>query len=87
MDIAFDPAKDAANRRRHGVSLALGRVVLENLVGEDIDEDERGAEERWRAYGFVGTRLYVCVYTMRGDVHRIVSVRKATTVEEREWLR
>jgi uncharacterized DUF497 family protein len=28
VEIEFDPAKDAENTRRHGISLAFGAVVL-----------------------------------------------------------
>jgi uncharacterized DUF497 family protein len=87
VDAEFDPAKDAANRRKHGVSLTLGAIVLAHLVGEVPDPDDHGGEERWRAYGLVGLRLYVCVYTPRGDRVRLISVRKATSAEEQAWLR
>lgn len=86
MEIEFDPAKDAINRRKHGVSLSLGTVVLSNLVADELDEDEDYGEERTRAFGFVGVLLYVCIHTMRGTVARIISVRRATRVEERRCL-
>jgi uncharacterized DUF497 family protein len=30
MDVEFDPAKDAANRAKHGVSLAFGARLFED---------------------------------------------------------
>ena len=33
MDVDYDPEKDAANRAKHGVSLALGAVVLKTASG------------------------------------------------------
>lgn len=86
MEIEYDPAKDALNRRKHGVPLALAAVVLANLVGEDPDPGDHGGEERWRAFGMVGLRLYMCVYTPRGGRLRVISLRKASSVEERQWL-
>lgn len=68
------------------MSLALGGTVLLNLVGEMIDDRVEYGKERVIAYGMVGVRLYVAVYTMRGDTYRIISVRKATKVEEGKWL-
>lgn len=38
MDIEFDDAKEAANLAKHGVSLILGAAVLENRVGELVDD-------------------------------------------------
>ena len=34
VEIEFDPEKDAANLAKHGVSLVLGVVVLENCIGD-----------------------------------------------------
>lgn len=85
MEIEFDPAKDAANKAKHGLSLAVARIVLQNLIGDEIDDGDYG-EERVRAYGLVGPRMLVVVYTMRGETYRIISVRKATKAEETAWL-
>jgi uncharacterized protein len=85
IEIEFDAAKDAQNRRKHGLSLRFSLAVLAGLVGEELDQDEVG-EERWIAYGRVGLHLFVCVYTMRGGRHRIIPVRKATRAEEERWL-
>jgi putative transcriptional regulator len=37
VEINFDPAKDAANIRKHGMSLAFGAVVLASAIGEVED--------------------------------------------------
>ncbi len=86
MDVEFDPGKDAANIAKHGVSLRAGRVVLENMVGEEQDPRSYGGEVRMRAFGPIQGRLFCCVYTMRGAVRRIISVRVASRREVREWL-
>jgi uncharacterized DUF497 family protein len=73
----FDKAEDRDNRRKQ---------VLENCLREAIDPRHYD-EERWIAFGLVEMRLFVCVYTMRGDAYRIISVRRAKKGEERRWLR
>lgn len=85
IEIEFDAAKDAQNRRKHGPSLRFSLAVLAGLVGEELDQDEVG-EERWIACGRAGLHLFLCVYTMRGGRHRIISERKATRAEEERWL-
>ncbi len=85
MNIDFDTAKDDANRAKHGFPLALGLLVLENRVADVADERGYG-EERRIAYGLVKGRLFVAVYTMRGDTYRLISVRKANSREQRKWL-
>jgi uncharacterized protein len=86
VDIEFDDAKDAANRAKHGVSLALGAVMLENHVGELLDDRRAYPEPRINAFGLVARRLFACTCTMRGDVYRIISVRKASRQEQRRGL-
>jgi uncharacterized DUF497 family protein len=85
MTVEYDSDKDRENRRKHRFSLILGREILENMVHEELDRDSL-FEERWIAYGFARSHLMVCVYTIRGQTHRIISVRRATRREERTWL-
>jgi uncharacterized protein len=90
-EIEFDSAKDAANRLKHGVPLALGVAVLMNLIGR-IEDDRHDygrhdyGETRFNAFGLVNQRLHVRVHTMRGDVYRVISIRKASRREQRLWL-
>lgn len=87
MNIEYDSAKDAANRTKHGVSLAVGLIVLENRLGELPDDRRAYGEARVNAFGLVAERLFVCTYTMRGATFRLISVRKASRQEQRLWLR
>ncbi|MDA8249483.1 MAG: BrnT family toxin [Rhodospirillales bacterium] len=85
MEIEFDDAKDAANRLKHGVPLALGAVALESLIGETLDDRRDYGETRINAFGLIAGRLYVCTYTKRGPVYRIISLRKASRREQGLW--
>jgi uncharacterized DUF497 family protein len=86
VDIEFDDAKDAANIAKHGVSLALGAVVLGSRIGE-VDDDRRDyGETRINAFGLVEGRLFACTYTIRNSTLRIISVRRASRQEQRIWL-
>jgi uncharacterized DUF497 family protein len=86
MDVEHDPEKDAINQTKHGVPLALGVIVLENSIGEVVDYRRDYGEVRINAFGLVEGRLFVCTYTMRGKVYRLISVRKASRQEQRTWL-
>jgi uncharacterized DUF497 family protein len=86
MDIEFDTAKDAGNIAKHGVSLALGLAVLEAAIGTEIDARFAYGEERRNCFGLVDGRLFVCTFTMRGDIYRVISVRKASRQEQARWL-
>lgn len=81
MRIEFDPAKDAANQIKHGVSLATAaELEWETLLaGRDVRNDY--SETRMIGYVFGGVRLFCVVYVDRGDVRRIISLRKANNRE------
>ena len=86
MEFEFDDVKDAANRAKHGVSLALGAVILETPIGAVMDGRQDYGEPRINVFGLISDRLFVCTYTMRNQVYRIISVRKASRQEQRTWL-
>ncbi|MYC28654.1 MAG: BrnT family toxin [Chloroflexi bacterium] len=44
-------------------------------------QSDRGGETRWVSSGFIGSRLYVVVSTMREEATRIISFRKANSRE------
>jgi uncharacterized DUF497 family protein len=85
MELEFDTAKDLANITKHVVSLRLGGFILENQVGVLLDRRLDYGEDRYNAFGYIGTRLFVCTYTLRGPVYRVISVRKASRQEQRLW--
>jgi uncharacterized DUF497 family protein len=86
MEADYDEAKDAANVAKHGLSLAFGGRVL-RAPGRITKVDTRRdyGETRFIAFGRVEERLYVAVWSQRGDVARIISVRKANERERREY--
>ncbi|KAF1023694.1 MAG: hypothetical protein GAK30_00357 [Paracidovorax wautersii] len=81
MDIEFDPAKDAVNIEKHGVSLSLAAGIEwgDVLCSPDTRRDYR--ELREIGFAVIQKRLYVVVFTQRAEVMRIVSLRKANTRE------
>ena len=52
-----------------------------------VDNRRDYGEIRINAFGPVNNRLFVCTYTMRGETHRLISVRKASRQEQNTWLR
>jgi uncharacterized DUF497 family protein len=86
VNIEFGEAKDAENLAKHGVSLAISAVVLENAIGEWADDRRDYGEKRINAFGLVERRLFPCTYTTRSHDYRIISVRRASRQEQRLWL-
>jgi uncharacterized protein len=81
----FDPVKDAVNRRKHGVSLALAEVLFNGPHMSVDDSRFDYGETRSIAFGFINRRPFVCVYTDRNDERRVISLRKANTREVKRY--
>jgi uncharacterized protein len=85
MDFEWDSAKERANRNKHGVGFRTAtKVFLDPGVIEFDDRDATG-ELRFNAIGLVDGRMLFVVYTMRGDVVRIISARGAEPHEKRKY--
>lgn len=86
MENRFDPAKDAINQEKHGLSLAFGDQILEDedhiIVPTIRLEDE---EERFKVIGLVGEKLFTGVFVWRDDLPRFISVRRSNRGEERDY--
>jgi uncharacterized protein len=86
MNITFDPAKDAANRVKHGVSLALADE-LEWENAHILEDDRRDYKEtRMIAFVMMDVRLYVAVFTVRDGMRRMIPLRKANDREVRTYV-
>lgn len=81
MNITFDAVKDAANVAKHGVSLAEAARIEWDTVWVRTDRRFDYGEQRQIGIGYIGLRLYCVVFTDRGDVRRIISLRKANARE------
>ena len=82
----FDPVKDAANRAKHGLSLAFGDRIVEDanhLIVPSIRAVD--GEERFKVIGRVDGRLYTGVFVWRDDRPRFISVRRSNDGEERAY--
>jgi uncharacterized DUF497 family protein len=80
----WDPAKDRANRAKHGVSFQEALELFSNGVDclEIYDERHSVQEDRFIAVGPIRVGIIVVVYTERSeDVIRILSARMATARE------
>ena len=80
----WDPAKNATNRRKHGISFEEAIDVFDGPVLSRADDIH--GEARERSYGLIKEVVVVCVvHTERGAARRIISARKATKKEREEF--
>jgi uncharacterized protein len=87
MVIEFDPQKDARNIATHGISLAVAETLLSGFVVQEIDNRFDYGEVRVIATGEIDGRVFVCVYTKRGDAFRPISLRPAKKREHNAYAR
>jgi len=85
MRFEWDPVKAARNRKKHRVDFADAVSVLYDELAVTIPtmhaDEERFATMGQDALG----RLLVVVYTWRDDKIRIISARRATGRERRQY--
>ena len=82
----FDPKKNAANLKKHGVSLSEGDGVLNDPLALTVEDDSAEGEQRFVTIGMnVFGTLMVVVHTPRGDESRIISVRKPDPKERKNY--
>jgi uncharacterized protein len=84
MEITFDPAKDASNIRKHGVSLVLASEIDWSDLIARPDNRRDYFELREIGYAVIQDRLYCVVFTQRGETMHIISLRKANSREVRD---
>ena len=77
--IQFDPAKDAANVKKHGISLVRFADMTDRLVAPDPGHSK--LEPRWIVVGKIDQRIYVAVVTDRANQVRVISLRPASRKE------
>lgn len=88
MIVDFDPAKDEANRDKHGVSLTFGARVFEDVAHVVLPSLRPiDGEDRYKAVGLVDGKLWTAVYVLRAQVTRMISVRRSNAGEQGNYDR
>lgn len=86
MKFEWDEDKRLINARKHGIDFVDAVIAFDgDIVTIEDDRFEYG-ERRFMTLGLLSGRVVVIVHTEREDVTRIISVRKATKHEERNYF-
>lgn len=89
MKVVWDETKNELNRRKHGVSFEEASAVLRRVAERlDMYDDEHShAEDRFLAVGSSGRAILAVVYSEpEDDLYRIISARRVTKEEMRQYL-
>jgi hypothetical protein len=85
VEIEWDSKKAISNLKKHGVDFTDAVAVLEDERAITISDDHPD-EERFISIGMDSfSRILVVVFTWREPRIRIISARKATTKEIRQY--
>jgi len=83
--IEFDPAKSAANKRRHGIDFAATPALW--LDPDRLEIEARSLDEaRTQVIGTIAKQVWSAFITVRHDRVRIISVRRARDEEEERYF-
>ena len=79
----WDPDKARSNLEKHGIDfVSVSEFEWDTAV---IRSSDRRDKTRYAAYGFLGDRMHVVAFTMRRGRTRIISIRRASRTEVRDY--
>jgi uncharacterized DUF497 family protein len=85
-EFEWDAAKAQSNLAKHGVSFEAARFVFDDVFALNrLNVGGGYTEARYIITGMANGILLTVVYTDRGERTRIISARKATRHEQREY--
>jgi len=86
MRFKHDPAKAAANRKKHEVSFADAEGVLEDPLAVTVEDPDAEGEQRFVTVGLGNAgELLVVVWTERDDECRPIWARRPTRKERKGY--
>ena len=89
MRFEWDPAKAAANVKKHKVTFEVAKAVFyDDFAVQFFDQEHSSDEDRFYLLGISSdARLLLVCHCERedGDVIRIISARKATETEAQHY--
>ena len=77
--------KRRANLSKHGVDFEDIVRLFDSAFTEDPDHIHSGFEDRYLVFGILEGVVYCVALTYREDRRRLISARRATPVETREF--
>jgi len=76
----WDPVKNAGNEAKHGLSLSSAAAIWSGLIVTLPSKNP--TEPRQLAIGIIEGRHWTVVFTLRGDVLRLISARRSRKDEK-----
>lgn len=80
MEFEYDPAKSESNLEKHGIDFDEAAELWNDRYMVEFELECKG-ERRFAAIARYSGTVWFCVYVTRGDVIRIISVRRTVKGE------
>lgn len=80
----YDPEKSAINLVKHGIDFEAAQILWDDDRRVEIDVAS-GVEPRTAVTGMIDGKHWTAVITMRDEIVRIISVRRAWEKEIRRY--
>ena len=86
-EFQWDEEKAKSNLKKHGVSFEEGATIFNDpMIATILDPDHSKDEERFISIGMsLIRRLLTVIHTYRKDRLRLISARKATKAEKKNY--
>jgi uncharacterized DUF497 family protein len=75
VDFEFDPAKSALNLTKHGMDFQKIQEIWKRKVVAAASRNS--LERRWLAIGFLDSKFWTVIITLRNEKIRIISARRS----------
>ena len=85
MLLEWDEGKNRENFRKHGLRFEDAEIVLEGDTVSFHDDRFDYREDRYVTVGNLFGRVVVIVHTLRGEKLRVISMRKGSKREAKEY--
>ena len=86
MAFGFDPAKARSNLQKHGISFAHAEQALRDPMALTMDDPDAHAEQRFVTLGMDALgRVLLVIHTQREEQTRLISARKASRGEAKNY--
>jgi len=87
LNFEWDSKKAESNERKHGITFEEASTIFGDLLSITIDDPSHSiGEDRFITIGTSASgKIIVVVHTDRNDIIRIISARRATKNERRQY--
>lgn len=87
MKISYDPAKRERTLAERGLDFEDAAHLFAGTTITALDDRKEYGEQRFQTFGLLNGRLVTLVWTPRGDVRHIISMRKCNDREKEKYRR